>query len=71
MKKLVMGLGLSFTLLTGCSSMSQNSELNASQPTALTVEFVGTGNHAVQPQQGTISLYAVESRMADVPATFD
>lgn len=69
MKKLVMGLGLSFTLLTGCSSMSQNSELNASQPTALTVEFVGTARHAVQPQQGIVSLYAVDSRMADVSAT--
>ena len=69
MKKVAMSLGLSLTLLTGCTSMPQNSDLKASQPTALTVEFVGTGNHAVQPQQGTVSLYAVETRMADVPAT--
>jgi uncharacterized lipoprotein YbaY len=69
MKKIVTSLGLSLTLLTGCTSMSQTSEHKANQATALMVEFVGTGNHAVQPQQGTVSLYAVESRIADVPAT--
>lgn len=69
MKKIVTGLGLSLTVLTGCTAMPQDTELKANQAIPLTVEFVGVGNHAVQPQQGTISLYAVESRMADVPAT--
>lgn len=69
MKKVVMSLGFSLALLSGCSYMPQDSELKANSPTSLTVEFVGAGKHAVLPQQGTVRLYALDTRMADVPAT--
>lgn len=69
MKKIALSLGLAFTILTGCSSMPQTDHIKANQSNAVMVEFVGQGSYSVQPQQGTVSLYAVESRMADVPAT--
>ncbi|KXZ66575.1 hypothetical protein AVENLUH5627_02552 [Acinetobacter venetianus] len=70
MKKIALSLGLSLTALTGCSSMPQTDHIKANHSSAVTVEFVGQGNYSVKPQQqGTVSLYAVESRMADVPAT--
>lgn len=46
--------------------MPQKDERKAN---SLNVEFVGQGNYAITPQQGTVSLYAVDSQIADVPAT--
>lgn len=66
MKKLALSFGLSLTVLAGCTSMPQKDEAKAN---SLNVEFVGSGNYAVTPQQGTVSLYAVDSQIADVPAT--
>ncbi|MCU4338348.1 hypothetical protein [Acinetobacter dispersus] len=66
MKKLALSFGLSLTVLAGCTSMPQKDETKAN---SLNVEFVGQGNYAVTPQQGTVSLYAVDSQIADVPAT--
>lgn len=66
MKKLALSFGLSLTVLAGCTSMPQKDETKAN---SLNVEFVGPGNYAVTPQQGTVSLYAVDSQIADVPAT--
>lgn len=69
MKKIALSLGLALTILTGCSSMPQTDHIKANQSNAVMVEFVGQGSYSIQPQRGTVSLYAVESRMADVPAT--
>ncbi|EOR03050.1 hypothetical protein [Acinetobacter genomosp. 15BJ] len=66
MKKLALSFGLSLTVLAGCTSMPQKDETKAN---SLKVEFVGQGNYAVTQQQGTVSLYAVDSQIADVPAT--
>ncbi|MEN5173358.1 hypothetical protein ABE427_11570 [Acinetobacter higginsii] len=66
MKKLALSFGLSLTVLAGCTSMPQKDETKAN---SLKVEFVGQGNYAVMQQQGTVSLYAVDSQIADVPAT--
>ncbi|MCH7351013.1 MULTISPECIES: hypothetical protein [unclassified Acinetobacter] len=66
MKKLALSFGLSLTVLAGCTSMPQKDERKAN---SLNVEFVGQGNYAITPQQGTVSLYAVDSQIADVPAT--
>ncbi|MCH7395591.1 hypothetical protein MMP66_15145 [Acinetobacter dispersus] len=66
MKKLALSFGLSLTVLAGCTSMPQKDEAKAN---SLNVEFVGQGNYAVTQQQGTVSLYAVDSQIADVPAT--
>ena len=67
MKKIVFSLGLSLTVLVGCSTTPQ-SEVNSHNSKLLTVEFIGNGSYRV-PQQGTVSLYALETRMADAPAT--
>ncbi|CAM4328288.1 hypothetical protein F901_01501 [Acinetobacter dispersus] len=66
MKKLALSFGLSLTVLAGCTSMPQKDEAKVN---SLNVEFVGQGNYAVTQQQGTVSLYAVDSQIADVPAT--
>ncbi|MCH7380806.1 MULTISPECIES: hypothetical protein [Acinetobacter] len=66
MKKLALSFGLSLTVLAGCTSMPQKDE---TKENSLKVEFVGQGNYAVTQQQGTVSLYAVDSQIADVPAT--
>ena len=62
-------MGLSLSVLTGCAATSQLGEGTISSFRTLTVQFVGQGNYNVQPQQGTVSLYAVEKSIADVPAT--
>ncbi|OJU88794.1 MAG: hypothetical protein BGO19_11570, partial [Acinetobacter sp. 38-8] len=70
MKKLVLGLGLSLTVLAGCTSImphSDQTKVDAAQ--SLSVEFLGQDTYNVVQQQGTVRLYAVENRMADVPAT--
>lgn len=70
MKKLVLGLGLSLTVLAGCTSiMPHSDQTKADAAQSLSVEFVGQGAYNVVQQQGTVRLYAVENRMADVPAT--
>ncbi|EPG35527.1 hypothetical protein [Acinetobacter colistiniresistens] len=69
MKKLALGFGLSLTVLAGCTSMSHNDHSKAHASQTLNVEFIGPSTHQVAQQQGTVSLYAVEKRMADVPAT--
>ncbi|OTG80637.1 hypothetical protein [Acinetobacter sp. ANC 4648] len=69
MKKIVFSMGLSLTILTGCMSISQKNDSNMDNANLLAVEFVGNGTFTVPKQQGTVSLYAVESQMADVPAT--
>lgn len=68
MKKIVFSLGLSLTVLAGCSTTPQ-SEVNSHNSKLLTVEFIGNGSYRVPQQQGTVSLYALETRMADAPAT--
>jgi hypothetical protein len=45
------------------------SEVNSHNSKLLTVEFIGNGSYRVPQQQGTVSLYALETRMADAPAT--
>lgn len=70
MKKLVLGLGLSLTVLAGCTSiMPQSDQTKADAAQSLSIEFVGQGTYNVVQQQGKVRLYAVENRMADVPAT--
>ena len=69
MKAFAIGLGLSLAALAGCTSMPETDGGKANSLQSLSVEFVGQGTYGVSPQQGTASLYAVDSRMADVPAT--
>lgn len=69
MKKLALSFGLSLTVLAGCTAMPQQDGNKANSTASLKVEFVGQGAYAVAPQQGTVSLYAVDSQIADVPAT--
>ncbi|RZF53067.1 hypothetical protein EXE30_08045 [Acinetobacter halotolerans] len=69
MKKLAYSLGLSLIFLAGCSSVAYKGDMKTHQSDAVTIEFVGNGTYSVPQQQGTVSLYAVEKRMADVPAT--
>ncbi|MBP8006202.1 MAG: hypothetical protein KAZ18_04825 [Acinetobacter sp.] len=69
MKKIAYGLGLSVTLLAGCSSVAPHSGLKTTQSNTVTVEFVGNNIYSVPQQQGTVSLYALETGLADAPAT--
>ncbi|MCH7315043.1 hypothetical protein [Acinetobacter sp. ANC 3882] len=69
MKKLALGLGLSLTVLAGCSATQQNEDTKTNASHSFSVEFVGEGTYSVKQQQGTASLYAVDSQIADVPAT--
>lgn len=69
MKKLALGFGLSLTVLAGCTAMPQQDGTKAKSTDSLKVEFIGQGTYSITQQQGTVSLYAVDSQIADVSAT--
>ncbi|MCH7335529.1 hypothetical protein [Acinetobacter sp. NIPH 2699] len=69
MRKLTYSFGVSLTLLAGCSSVPHTGDMKTNHSNSVTVEFVGNTTYSVAPQQGVVSLYAVETSMADVPAT--